>query len=255
MNQDEFYVGYAPAPPPRLKKRLVRIVVALNALGVALAILLVLGQKRFAASAFEFQQFRNFEGIVQERPYASLLVRRPGTSNGLFPFSRYLLVAPGKHGAAAAVAGLDGKQVRIRGSLIYRDGSTMIEFASDSARVVEGAGAGPADAVTDLGAVTLAGEIVDSKCYLGVMNPGNGKVHRDCAVRCISGGIPPAFLVKDAEGGSRTLLLAGSDGRQLNRELLDFVAEPITIHGRLTRSGETYILWAEPGSFERGAHF
>ena len=31
----------------------------------------------------------------------------------------------------------------------------------------------------DFGEVTLAGEIVDSKCYLGVMNPGNGKVHRD----------------------------------------------------------------------------
>jgi hypothetical protein len=29
--------------------------------------------------------------------------------------------------------------------------------------------------------MTLTGEIVDSKCYLGVMNPGQGKVHRDCA--------------------------------------------------------------------------
>ncbi len=255
MNQDEFYVGYAPAPPPRLRKALVRTVLSVNVLAVALAVLLVLGQKRFAASAFEFQQFRDFKGIIQEHPYASLLVRRPGAREGVFPFSRYLLVAPGKHGAAAAVAGMDGKQIRIQGSLIYRGGDTMLELAPDSRPVVEGTASGPAGSITDLGAMTLAGEIVDSKCYLGVMNPGNGKVHRDCAARCISGGIPPAFLVKDAEGRSRTLLLAGADGRQLNREVLDFVAEPITIRGRLTRSGETYILRAEPGTFERGAHF
>jgi hypothetical protein len=36
----------------------------------------------------------------------------------------------------------------------------------------------------NLGEFDLVGEIVDSKCYLGNMNPGNGKVRRDCAVRC-----------------------------------------------------------------------
>lgn len=127
----------------------------------------------------------------------------------------------------------------------------MIELASGAAPVAEEADSNRAATASDLGQVTLSGEIVDSKCYLGVMNPGSGKVHRDCAVRCISGGIPPAFSVKDAEGRPKILLLAGVDGRQLNREVLDFVAEPITIRGRLTRSGETYILWTEPSSFVR----
>ena len=103
----------------------------------------------------------------------------------------------------------------------------------------------------DLGPVTLRGEIVDSKCYLGVMNPGNGKVHRDCAVRCISGGAPPAFVARDAEGDSRVLLLVGSDGRQLNREVLSFVAEPIEVTGELLRSGANLILKAEPSRFRR----
>jgi hypothetical protein len=127
----------------------------------------------------------------------------------------------------------------------------MIELASGAAPVAEEEASKRVATASDLGQVTLSGEIVDSKCYLGVMNPGNGKVHRDCAVRCISGGIPPAFSVKDAEGRPKILLLAGADGRQLNREVLDFVAEPITIRGRLTRAGETYILWAEPSSFVR----
>jgi hypothetical protein len=83
------------------------------------------------------------------------------------------------------------------------------------------------------------------------MNPGKGKVHRDCAVRCISGGIPPGLLIRDGAGGSWVLLLAGADGRPLSREILDFVAEPVRIEGRLSRLGNTYILQSEPNTFHR----
>ena len=38
--------------------------------------------------------------------------------------------------------------------------------------------------------VTLKGEIIDPKCYLGAMKPGGGKTHKACAMRCIAGGIP-----------------------------------------------------------------
>jgi hypothetical protein len=103
----------------------------------------------------------------------------------------------------------------------------------------------------DLGMIRLRGEIVDSKCYLGVMNPGSGKVHRDCAVRCISGGAPPAFIARDAAGEPQVLLLTGSDGRALNKEILSFVAEPLEIHGRVVRSGSHLVLKAEPSDFIR----
>jgi hypothetical protein len=92
----------------------------------------------------------------------------------------------------------------------------------------------------DLGEVQLTGEIVDSKCYFGVMNPGNGKVHRDCAARCISGGIPPALLVRDAEGRSDTVLLA-----KWNRELLKHIAEPVTLRGRLSTAAGRLMLRLE----------
>ena len=108
-----------------------------------------------------------------------------------------------------------------------------------------------AQSIVNLGSVTLRGEIVDTKCYLGVMNPGEHKVHRDCAVRCISGGAPPAFLARDASGETRLLLLVGSDGRQLNREVLRYVAEPLEISGELVRSGANFVLKAEPAQFRR----
>ena len=103
----------------------------------------------------------------------------------------------------------------------------------------------------DLGRVTLRGEIVDTKCYLGVMNPGEHKVHRDCAVRCISGGVPAAFIVRDASGDSRILLLAGEDGRALNREVLPFVAEPLEIPATLIRTGSMLTIKANPAQFRR----
>src|SRR5437870_13626118 len=90
-----------------------------------------------------------------------------------------------------------------------------------------------------LGPVTLRGEIVDSKCYLGVMNPGSGKVHRDCAVRCISGGIPPVFATNDFNGSPAILLLTDLHQKPLPKEtFLKLVAQPVRIHGSVVKTGE-----------------
>jgi hypothetical protein len=102
-----------------------------------------------------------------------------------------------------------------------------------------------------LGSVSLVGEIVDTKCHFGVMNPGSGKVHRDCAVRCISGGIPPGLLVRDRDGKLQTILLAGADGRELHREIVDYAAEPVRVHGTLVRSAGFLVLRADSSDITR----
>ena len=212
-----------------------RAIFGFAALGASIAGLLVLGQGTFPAALFEFGQYRTHEGVIESWPYPMLI-----TSS-----ERYLLVGQGKHGFESE--GFDGKSVRLRGSLISRGEGRMLEVDS-----VEALGDAPHAATTlDLGAVELKGEIVDSKCYLGVMNPGSGKVHRGCAVRCISGGAPPAFIARDAAGETRLVLLAGSDGRALNKEVLDYVAEPIVVTGRLVRKETQLVLLAEPRDFRR----
>jgi hypothetical protein len=127
--------------------------------------------------------------------------------------------------------------VHLRGERIYRGADRMIEVQSGSLAIT---GKGELPIEIDLGRTELTGELVDSKCYFGVMNPGQGKVHRDCAVRCLSGGIPPALLVRDADGTAMTVLVAN-----WRRELLAHVAEPVTLHGRLVRSAGRLILYAE----------
>src|SRR5262249_50284882 len=145
----------------------------------------------------------------------------------------------GKHGADDLVAGFDGKQVRLRGQLIYREGETMVEITPGSIMLVAAVPASQ-ETTRDLGTVTVTGEIVDSKCYLGVMNPGEGKGHRDCAARCLSGGIPPLLVTTD---GHAQYLLVGPDGRALERDTLrDFIAEPITVRGKLFERGDIQLL-------------
>jgi hypothetical protein len=240
MSEMNFYVGYQPSAPPPIRRSVRRMVAGIAVLSLLVAVALVIAQAPFADSRFEYGQYREYEGEVLEWPYPTLL-----TSNAPF-----LLVGAGKFGVTALVKGHDGERVSLRGSLIARDGQQMLEIESVPLRFI------PAPARTtarsaDFGPVTLTGEIVDTKCYLGVMNPGGGKVHRECATRCISGGAPPAFLVRDADGETRLLLLVGADGRQLGHEVLDFVAEPITIPGQLVRQGTSLILKAEPKDFRR----
>lgn len=242
---NDFYVGYLPKAPTELARFIRKIIIGLGLLAVTAALLLVVGQMQFANSVFEYGKFSSFEGIVVTRPFPTLLVARPGQVGKEDKYSRYLLVAPGKHGADDLVAGLDGKQVRLQGQLIYREGGTMMEITPGSIAVIDSAPA--VEATTrDLGTVTVTGEIVDSKCYLGVMNPGQGKVHRDCAARCLSGGIPPIFVTTD---GHEQLLLVGLDGRALGRDVLrEFIAEPIQIQGELLETGSTELLKVDPNA-------
>src|SRR6266478_7415318 len=236
---NDFYVGYLPKAPTALARFVRKVIIVLVLLAVTAALVLVVGQMPFASSAFEYGKLRSFEGVVVTQPFPTLLVARPGAIGQQDKYSRYLLVAPGKHGADDLVATFDGKQVRLQGQLIYRKDGTMVEIIPGSIAVIDSAPA-VQERTRDLGTVTVTGEIVDSKCYLGVMNPGQGKVHRDCAARCLSGGIPPIFFTTD---GHEQLLLVGLDGLALGRDALrEFIAEPITIHGELFERGESRLL-------------
>jgi hypothetical protein len=242
---NDFYVGYLAKAPATQARFVRKVIVGLGLLAVTAALMATVGQMPFAGSTFEYGKLGSFEGIVVTRPFPMLLIPRPGRTGQQDKYSRYLLVAPGKHGADDLVATFDGKQVRLQGELIYREGGTMVEIKPGSITVLDTA---PADQETtrDLGTVTVAGEIVDSKCYLGVMNPGQGKVHRDCAARCLSGGVPPIFVTAD---GHEQLLLVGLEGRALGRDVLrEFIAEPVQIRGELLETGSTRLLKVDPSA-------
>jgi len=257
MNQpDEFYIGWEAKAAPRIGSTVRRAVVVLLALAVVLGVSLAVAQRMIGVSVFEWGKVKEFSGVLKSQPYPHLLVPRPGIATGQTAFSSYYLVKPFKFGLNPETASrFDGKAVRLRGTLIYRGNQTMIEVISESIKAVENPSEDLAKAASiqqvDLGRQTIAGEIVDSKCYLGVMNPGQLTTHRACAIRCISGGCPPVLLVRQTNGPALYLLLVSSDGHPVNKQVLGMVAEPLEITGEVARQGELLIMRADPSTYRR----
>lgn len=105
-------------------------------------------------------------------------------------------------------------------------------------------------ATESLGRHRFIGEIVDSKCYLGVMNPGATKTHKSCAIRCVSGGIPPVLMVRDEHGRASYLMLVNEQGKSVNEQVLGMIAEPVLIEGEVEKLGDTLILKANPEDYQ-----
>jgi hypothetical protein len=251
---DEFYIGWEERAPARIASRLRQMVFLLLLVGVLTGTALAVSQRLIGTSVFEWGKVKEFSGILKAQPYPHLLVRRPGQVGGQKPFSSYYLVKPFKFGLDPQVLSqFDGTTVTLKGTLIYREHQTMIEVAGDSIKPIGGPQRDPIGTPepTPLGQQTLVGEIVDSKCFLGVMNPGQLTPHRGCAIRCISGGIPPVLLVRQSDGTALYYLLVSRAGKPVNKEILDMVAEPIQITGEVVRQGDLLILRADPASYRR----
>lgn len=254
----DFYVGYAPAMPPGLRRFVGRAVAGALAGAGTIALAAALAQGPFAPGVFEYGVERELVGWVREAPAPLLIVPGPVCTEWCAPTASWLLARYGtKRGAEDLVRGLDGRLVRLRGALVHRAGDTLLDVVPGSLEPIsEGVPGGPPASapparVEELGVHTLAGEIVDGKCHLGVMRPGEGKAHRACAARCIASGSPALLWVHDGRGEERQLLLLGADGRALRRELLPWIGEPVEITGRVQRYDGLLVLRADPAGYRR----
>ena len=253
MMNDEFYIGWETKAAPRIGRFVRRLVAVVLIAAIGLALALAAAQHTIGVSAFEWGTLKQFSGVLKLQPYPHLLVRRPGIAGAQPGFSTYYLVAPFKFGLdRKKLALLDGQNVSLPGTLIYRGNQTMVEALPDSIKAARAQPPWPRgpDRI-ELGRQTLVGEIVDSKCFLGVMNPGQLLPHRACAIRCISGGIPPVLLVRPKDGPAIYLLLVSAAGQPVNQQVLDLVAEPVQITGDVERQGDLLILRADPASYQR----
>ena len=138
------------------------------------------------------------------------------------------------------VAGTRDGWVTLQGTLIARESWRMIEVRPGSIQTVKSDRVPVQAAPANARDVVLRGEIVDSKCYLGVMNPGERAVHRDCALRCLAGDVPPMFAFHDAAGSHLALLLMDDAAR-----LRSDVGRPITLTGVLSGTADALVLRVE----------
>jgi hypothetical protein len=248
---DEFYIGYDPPMPVGMRRTVTRVTCA-GLVGVALSALLIsAGHHQLEGGSFEFGHVRPFTGVVVEHPYPLL---RPDRTDEAAP-PGLLLVAPGKYGAAAMMRGLDGQRVSLSGTRATRGGHALVEVRAGSVGVIDADLADAQAARSDVAApewTHLRGEVVDTKCFLGVMVPGDGHTHRECAALCLRGGIPPALHVHDAAGRSMRILLENQAGEPLAADtVLPFVGEPLDVRGLTGQRAGWRTLRTDPARWTR----
>ena len=250
MKDKEFYVGYLPKMPKSFAKIIRPFIGLVLVAGIAFAVLFLVGQTPFANSVFEFGNVKDFEGTIQAEPIPFLLIEKAEENNGLPTFERVPLVAEFKEGADELVIDFNGERVKLKGTKIYRGDLQMIEVVADSVEKARGEAQKSDDKEESLGKQTLKGEIIDSKCYLGVMNPGNHKTHKVCAINCLRGGVPALFVVKDKKGNTSELWLLGKDKKPINKQILEYVAEPVSMTGEIVRKGDQLFFYSNPSSIK-----
>ncbi len=229
------YVGYLPAPQAHGRFARITAAVVVAAFG-GLALLLGAAQGDAGRGTWDASGTAVYEGTLRVDPYPVLL-----TTDEAGGVIEAVLVDQGKIGATARAAPFDGQRVRVKGGMIRWGARAAIELAGvpdDVSAMIAGdpaaAGVAPArgNRAASIERVSLIGEIVDPKCYLGVMNPGHGKPHLSCAELCIRGGIPPVLVVRtDAASEGECVLLVDAVGKAANEMVRGSIGQRVRITG------------------------
>lgn len=203
-----------------------------------------------AGEGYASDERTDVQGTVRMEPYPAL-VRTDAAGRS----TSYLLAGEGKRGVADEVQPFNGSIATVTGTTLERDGHRMLLIAGekDLRGAAEAMEADVALTTEQRGMKSLVGEIVDSKCYLGAMKPGQGKTHRPCAQLCILGGIPPVLIVLPPGGGSSEhYVLTTPEGERFAGESLDrllpHVGLPVRVTGEVTRRGDLLRIAVDPAT-------
>jgi hypothetical protein len=256
-DQDAFYIGWKAVAPGRFVRFIRKYLLTILPLIILLAGILALSQKKFSTGNFEFGQLTEVTGIYFSKPVPYIKVVNGKDIWGNLSCISIPMVGYGKHGADGIMSeietekntSLNQKILTLKGTLLYNDGKTILQLNKNDNPVSKISSATISSELLpvkkELGLFKVNGEIIDPKCYFGVMKPGEGKVHRDCAIRCILGGIPPMLMVKNERGESNYLILVGANGETMNQAVQDFVAEPVEISARLVQYDDWLVAYIE----------
>jgi hypothetical protein len=229
----EMYVGYLETPPH--VRRFVTVIAP-----IILWIMVVVNAATLFAmrdpgdGVWDTGATRSLTGVLRAEPYP-MLVTEDGRA--------VLLVEIGKRGAQARAAPLAGQIVTARGYPLTRGPWTMLELVPGDDALAAEPGAIGTIVLDPLRPVELTGEVLDAKCFLGAMKPGDGLAHRACAALCVRGGIPPMLAVPTPNGDAVDLvLLEGPDGDRFPDRLTRYMGRDVRIAGDATAIGGIQIV-------------
>ncbi len=251
---DEFYIGYVDEVGTKTKTTLKRFVLYSLITLVVVGFLFSFFQETAVNSSFDFNEPTKVSGIYHETPYPMLRVQ---LADGIY--KDILLLGFGKFGPNQYLnaiksenGSLVNKALTIEGQLIYYNGQTLLEI-DDSQKITLSGSANRKEIKkpSSIGQIELEGEIVDPKCYFGVMKPGFGKIHRSCAALCISGGIPPVLVATNEQETDDYFLLTDLKGEPIHQDILPFIGQPAKLVGKLSELGDWKVLKIDVGRIEK----
>lgn len=238
---DPFYVGYLPASQ---KHRTAMIfVICLISIWILLAsLLIVLSQRSPGVATWDNSNEQTWSGLLINTPYPMLVTKE----------ETLLVVSMGKAGAHKQLEPFFGTHVKIMGYVLQREGRRMIELSPDGVHpeliqnVIQIDK--PELEFLEEEPSIYTGEIIDGKCFLGAMKPGDGFAHRSCAILCLKGGLPPMFVSEQDSNEALYPLIIIDGVAELPEQLHTYVACRIECKARKAKLGTLPLMLVEVDS-------
>jgi len=211
------------------RRFIIAVILTLFIGALAMGSIIVVSMRNPGDAIWDADTVQSWSGTLIEQPYPMLI---PDDHRSPAAF----VVSMGKHGAQDRLEPFFDKHVTLSGTELNRDGRHLIELGDEPDAIVNDPSKPPMqiDAqFNPLKHATLTGEIVDGKCYLGAMKPGDGMGHRACAVLCIRSGLPPMFAANTPGGDPIYYLLLVDDSTNLGEDIMELVARPVTLSGEI----------------------
>jgi len=235
---DEFYIGWLEEAPGSLKH--LRKIFFLYVISFALVFVTTYSfiENKFIESRFDYGNLTELKGRVVQYPVFGLrttidakLVTVPLVGFGKFdalPVLEQLELQAGPQS-------LDHFEATLKGTIIQYKEKVWMELTEGEHSIVklEPISKAVNQTVQSIGKKMISGEIVDPKYFFGVMNPAYNKIHRSCAIRCISGGVPPVLAVRKNGDFVDYYFMIDELGLPVNKEILQFVGTPVNVQGQV----------------------
>lgn len=249
---DEFFVGWSGKPPKSYASKGKQFFFGCLILCLLIGVLFVTNQEKYIDSEYEYGILQERTGHLVENPVWGLRVEEEGK------IVTIPIVGFGKMGPYPTLTKMmethdlkEGTRVTLRGMLTHYQEKYLMELTEgENSLVAVGELTMLAKKIEMKGQKTLEGEIVDPKCFFGVMNPAFKAVHRSCAIRCISGGMPPLLAIRENGAFVDYYFIHGEGMKSITNEILPYIGIPVKVSGQVFRYDDWNSIVIDPADLQ-----
>lgn len=250
--KDDFYIGWSNETPQSYSRKAKLFFAVLLVSMISIGVIYVKNQRGYIDSIYEYGTIQEFSGFLVKDPIWGLRVEEDGKVKTI------PLVGFGKMGPEWTLSKMmeahelkEGTMVTLRGMVFHYQNKYWMELTEkENSLVSSGSQSMLHRNIQMTGYKELEGEIVDPKCFFGVMNPAVKAIHRSCAIRCISGGMPPLLAIRENGVFVDYYFLHGKEMESIADQILPYVGIPVKISGQVATYDDWKSLTIETSSLE-----